>query len=252
MHTEITAYHRRWMHTFPRNRDGFLFQSHHVILGDLDEVSSLGSQTPSSMSRRSSVSSVHMTVGGGEGTFAARKRLPGSTSLDDREASRNSELSRSGGQKDAHSFGSSRQGSDTEKNSFKEKAQDGGQTHSGEKLDVSSTKHSEVPKPHPSRVTEGAGGGLKSTQLVAFAAKKTVDVRKAAEDFASVRRTGVDWKSLTEPACLPITTDYFPPKSKLINDFYEHPSKLLVSSYNYGEEEFPEGKTYVSYSYYVM
>ena len=63
-----------------------------------------------------------------------------------------------------------------------------------------------------------------------------------AEDFASVRRTGVDWKSLTEPACLSITTDYFPPKPKLVNDYYEHPSKLLVSSYNYGEEEFPEGK----------
>lgn len=30
------------------------------------------------------------------------------------------------------------------------------------------------------------------------------------ENFASVRRSGMDWTSLTEPACLPLTTDYFP------------------------------------------
>lgn len=37
--------------------------------------------------------------------------------------------------------------------------------------------------------------------------------------------TGVDWKSLTIPACLPITTDYFPDKRSLQNDY-------LVSDYN--------------------
>nr|CAD7570654.1 unnamed protein product [Timema californicum] len=36
---------------------------------------------------------------------------------------------------------------------------------------------------------------------------------------------GVDWKSLTIPACLPITTDYFPDKRSLQNDF-------VVSDYN--------------------
>lgn len=38
-------------------------------------------------------------------------------------------------------------------------------------------------------------------------------------------QTGVDWKSLTIPACLPITTDYFPDKRSLQNDY-------LVSDYN--------------------
>jgi hypothetical protein len=37
--------------------------------------------------------------------------------------------------------------------------------------------------------------------------------------------TGVDWKSLTIPACLPITTDYFPDQRSLQNDF-------LVSEYS--------------------
>ncbi|XP_026329344.1 GATOR complex protein DEPDC5 isoform X2 [Hyposmocoma kahamanoa] len=39
------------------------------------------------------------------------------------------------------------------------------------------------------------------------------------------RAIGVDWKSLTIPACLPITTDYFPDKRSLQNDY-------LVSDYN--------------------
>lgn len=37
--------------------------------------------------------------------------------------------------------------------------------------------------------------------------------------------TGVDWKSLTIPACLPITTDYFPDKKSLQDDY-------VVSDYN--------------------
>lgn len=39
------------------------------------------------------------------------------------------------------------------------------------------------------------------------------------------KQLGVDWKSLTIPACLPITTDYFPDKRSLQNDY-------LVSDYN--------------------
>lgn len=54
---------------------------------------------------------------------------------------------------------------------------------------------------------------------------------KDVEDFTSVRRTGVDWSSLIEPACLPVTVDYFPSKMKLEQDYYESPSKLVVSSF---------------------
>ncbi len=60
------------------------------------------------------------------------------------------------------------------------------------------------------------------------------DTAKEVEDFTSVRRTGVDWKSLTEPACLPITVDFFPSKTKLEQEYYESPSKLIVSSYGSG------------------
>ncbi|XP_078600096.1 GATOR1 complex protein DEPDC5-like isoform X7 [Branchiostoma floridae x Branchiostoma japonicum] len=41
-------------------------------------------------------------------------------------------------------------------------------------------------------------------------------------------QTGVDWKSLTTPACLPITTDYFPEKHSLEYDYLESNYDLLA------------------------
>lgn len=38
---------------------------------------------------------------------------------------------------------------------------------------------------------------------------------------------GVDWKSLTTPACLPLTTDYFPERQTLQNDYTEGCYDLL-------------------------
>ncbi|XP_060764412.1 GATOR1 complex protein DEPDC5 isoform X6 [Neoarius graeffei] len=38
---------------------------------------------------------------------------------------------------------------------------------------------------------------------------------------------GVDWKSLTTPACLPLTTDYFPERQSLQNDYMEGCYDLL-------------------------
>lgn len=38
---------------------------------------------------------------------------------------------------------------------------------------------------------------------------------------------GVDWKSLTTPACLPLTTDYFPDRQGLQNDYTEGCYDLL-------------------------
>jgi len=52
---------------------------------------------------------------------------------------------------------------------------------------------------------------------------------QARENFSSARRQGADWRSLSEPACLPITTDYFPTNEKLSRDFYEYPSKPEAS-----------------------
>lgn len=45
-------------------------------------------------------------------------------------------------------------------------------------------------------------------------------------------RIGVDWKSLTIPACLPITTDYFPDKRSLNNDYVLSIYTLLPDDVN--------------------
>lgn len=39
------------------------------------------------------------------------------------------------------------------------------------------------------------------------------------QEWTPAITTGVDWKSLTMPACLPLTTDFFPSKTSLQNDY---------------------------------
>lgn len=39
------------------------------------------------------------------------------------------------------------------------------------------------------------------------------------QEWTPAITTGVDWKSLTMPACLPLTTDFFPSKNSLQNDY---------------------------------
>ena len=42
----------------------------------------------------------------------------------------------------------------------------------------------------------------------------------------------MDWKSMTVPASLPITTDYFPDKRSLHNDYLVSEYKLLPDDVN--------------------
>uniref|UniRef100_UPI00358EC276 GATOR1 complex protein DEPDC5 isoform X3 n=1 Tax=Myxine glutinosa TaxID=7769 RepID=UPI00358EC276 len=48
---------------------------------------------------------------------------------------------------------------------------------------------------------------------------------------------GVDWKSLTTPACLPLTTDYFPSKHALQTDYTEGCYDLLPDSFDADRSE---------------
>ena len=48
----------------------------------------------------------------------------------------------------------------------------------------------------------------------------------------NITTLGVDWKSLTIPACLPITTDYFPDKRSLNNDYLVSDYTLLPDDVN--------------------
>lgn len=49
---------------------------------------------------------------------------------------------------------------------------------------------------------------------------------------------GVDWKSLTMPASLPITTDYFPEKQSLTNDYVVSDYNLLPEDVNFDMNQY--------------
>lgn len=51
-----------------------------------------------------------------------------------------------------------------------------------------------------------------------------------AENFAMTRRMGTDWESVIKPACLPITTDYFPSQKELEQKFSEYNYNLSYES----------------------
>lgn len=56
------------------------------------------------------------------------------------------------------------------------------------------------------------------------------------QEWTPALTTGVDWKSLTMPACLPLTTDFFPSKTSLQNDYvigeYTIDSSCIHSRYS--------------------
>ena len=85
----------------------------------------------------------------------------------------------------------------------------------------------------------------KSSSLFSFTRQPLEVNPRVVEDFASVRRTGLDWKSLTQPACLPITTDFFPSQATMNRDYFENPTKLVVSTYGSVTGEATGEKTWV-------
>lgn len=41
----------------------------------------------------------------------------------------------------------------------------------------------------------------------------------------------MDWTSFVDPACLPLTTDYYPEESALQRDYTDYPTNLVVNAY---------------------
>lgn len=82
----------------------------------------------------------------------------------------------------------------------------------------------------------GTGGGNGSVQTTPVHDKSTLvsnDTIRFAwcasgeQEWTPAITTGVDWKSLTMPACLPLTTDFFPSKTSLQNDYVMSAYTLL-------------------------
>lgn len=139
VHQNVTANKRKWMHVFPRNREGHAFQPHH---------------DNSTANLNVSLLNLNTSVGSGSWNISTESSH---SSLSDK-------------------------------------------------------------KPQPSRLfgkVRNSEGGCQPT---------------VAENFAMTRRMGTDWESVVKPACLPITTDYFPSQQELEQKFREYNYKLALDS----------------------
>ncbi len=235
VHGELTAFHRRWVHTFPQDKCGLAFQTHHALPGEEgeEELDSISSTILANQSR------------GSIGSYGR--------SLSD---------SRDGGQefRTLHQVGRRHhQGVSVSSSSYGGVVSPGSVVEEGEEMKAFDNEKSEKSHSHshPTRydVNSGQDVGTPPSSSEKHAKTKSTVLKnpiwkqrsgqserrmseigsKATEDFTSVRRTGVDWKSLTEPACLPVTVDYFPQESKLHLDYFESPSELVVGSYGSDE-----------------
>ncbi|XP_053952514.1 GATOR complex protein Iml1 isoform X4 [Anastrepha ludens] len=74
---------------------------------------------------------------------------------------------------------------------------------------------------------------LNSTTGAAVPTKSFLWGATGEQEWTPAITTGVDWKSLTIPACLPITTDYFPDKRSLHNDYVISDYTLLPDDVNF-------------------
>ena len=224
VHGELAAFHRRWIHTFPCRKSGLAFQTHHSSFKCNEEGEEL--DTLSNLSFPGSVSLRSSTVG----SFGVYPSAPES-----REEFRS--LRQVGGRSHATSGASS----DTMALSASEES---GVRGEGAKV-VGGDVMTKTPVGKMEKSTLNPSSGSKSSLVKATppTLNKSLMIplpgSKVVEDFTSIRRIGVDWQSLTEPACLPITVDFFPSKEKLEQDYYVFPSELVVSSHNsYGTERF--------------
>jgi hypothetical protein len=222
VHGELTAFHRRWIHTFPRDKSGLAFQAHHSLLREEDEVGDLDSLSTLSPSAVSTGGPRSWSEHGAE--FRSLQQV-GRRSQGVSMSSSFGETLVGSGDGHTRSRGESTKNMDTPK------------------LDSNDDKlHSGSPQSSKSEPKPDLPTGVKATPprgTPTFPWRKIVGHRhmsdsstKAVEDFTSIRRTGVDWKSLTEPACLPVSVDFFPSKAKLEMDYYESPSNLVVDSYD--------------------
>ena len=46
----------------------------------------------------------------------------------------------------------------------------------------------------------------------------------------------MDWTSFVEPACLPLTTGFFPGESALTRDYTDYPATLVVNAFGEAKE----------------
>ena len=249
VHGELAAYHRRWVHAFPRDKHGLAFQAHHVIHFEVgeEENGELLSFNGSTFSPMRKISSFGSSIA----ETSTRVDGKGSPFSNEHDAGTLSQ----GGSRSRYISGSSSVGdmlllrSPGSPGSHEEcKAHGPSTARYLHNLHAQSDRWDDYGI-RPEALSESSNIEPPTMRSVMYREKKKLaltkhHVSRTLEDFTSVKRTGVDWASLIEPACLPVTVDFFPSESKLNQDYYQSPTKLLVSSYS-SESDMATGLGYV-------
>ena len=115
---------------------------------------------------------------------------------------------------------------------------------SAEDTDDENTFNSEMlPRSHFGPVSHGLQTSQNTTprrrtQQARINLYRGVEKAPAQDDWTATVKTGVDWKSLSCPALLPLTSDFYPNGKTLDSDYLEYNYKLYIEE----EEDFPEEK----------
>ena len=209
---EISTNKRRWMHAFPTTSKGHAFQPHHVMQKEGEG----GVRICSQESRSGSVASEAEESASTEGdTFQER----GETS--------DTDLVEISTKEEAHTSRSNL----TSPSSYL--------SPNGSVISLASNESSSSAGGGGGRGGRGGGGGKgvdvkkkkrkPTSKRPLFEISTSAVQPKVLDNFAPIRRTGVDWKALTRPACLPVTTDYFPSERTLADDYTVNHYTLLPS-----------------------
>ena len=181
MTIKLTPNRRRWTHVFPQGPTGTFIQQHHY-------------QPMPQKSALPYLADVTTTP------------IPENESLHVTAAAASKSLRRDGGRTE---------------NSLTYRLMDGRTIG----LDKSSAKKSadnlslHTPSIGPINSFANPGNGHNKSALVSNDTIRFAWCASGEQEWTSAITTGVDWKSLTMPACLPLTTDFFPSKTSLQNDY---------------------------------
>lgn len=224
MYSEAPAFQHRWVHVFPINKKGVAFQTHHVTIQETKQDDSTHksienlSNTPQTSIKRKGI----------------LKRSPESIGPNmDNVASESASFK-------SESFGSSL------KKSVMQSPGDPTPREENQVLLKRTWNQKDSPslKRSPLLRRDKTTSEHNSSVSISFTSPESLRQRRKwndsllsgnTESFASVRRTGVDWTSLVEPAHLPITTDFYPAKETLNRDYVEYNTNLVVFKDDQGE-----------------
>ena len=236
IHSEAPAFQRRWVHVFPTNKRGVAFQTHHE---ETERRSQVSDADPSRKMPIGSAASTPQTSARRRGILKhSLATSPGETD-GSRSGSFRGERSQGGSMKRAS--GTPVSGSSP---------RDGEHRRGNRDKGLLSTNVSSVTKPDNFGSDFGSRVHTPSSSRQASATNTPESFRRqrfaeppilssTTENFASVRRTGVDWTSLVKPAHLPVTTDFYPAKEILDRDYVQYNSSLVV----FGEEGASAGES---------